>query len=96
MFGPVSGRLARLEVSLTGSKFLVRFSGVVTSNKSPRRSRRACDNFDGNFVLARKESYVQVNNFPSLCFSLIFVIPKRVSGLRVILNLEQINLYITL
>ena len=41
-----------------------------------------------------KKAIVQVNDFPSLCLSPIFVVPKRSGGLRVILNLKQLNLFI--
>ena len=44
--------------------------------------------------LLGKKAIVQVDDFPSLCLSPIFVIPKRSGGLRVILNLKKINLYI--
>ena len=44
--------------------------------------------------LLKKKAIVQVNDFPSLCLSPIFVVPKRSGGLRVILNLKQINLFI--
>ena len=44
--------------------------------------------------LISKNAIVQVNDFPSLCLSPIFVIPKSSGDLRVILNLKKINLYI--
>ena len=41
-----------------------------------------------------KGAIVQVDDFPLLCLSPIFVIPKKTGDLRVILNLKKINLFI--
>ena len=45
-------------------------------------------------ALLSKEAIVQIDDFPSLCLSPIFVIPKVTGGLRVILNLKDINVFI--
>ena len=44
--------------------------------------------------LILKNAIVQVDDFPSLCLSQIFVIPKKTGDLRVILNLKKINMFI--
>ena len=44
--------------------------------------------------LISKNAIVQINDFPSLCLSPIFVIPKKSGDLRVILNLKEFNLFI--
>ena len=44
--------------------------------------------------LISKNVIVQINNFPSLCLSPIFVIPKKSGDLHVILNLNEFNLFI--
>ena len=41
-----------------------------------------------------KNAIVQINNFPSLCLSPIFVIPKKSGDLDVILNLKEFNLFL--
>ena len=46
-------------------------------------------------VLICKNAIVQINNFPNLCLSLIFVIPKKSGDLCVILNLKEFNLFIS-
>ena len=42
-----------------------------------------------------KNAIVQINDFPNLCLSPIFVIPKKSGDLRVILNLKEFNLFIS-
>ena len=44
--------------------------------------------------LIQKNAIVQVDNFPLLCLSPIFVIPKKTGDLRVILNLKKMNVFI--
>ena len=44
--------------------------------------------------LISKNAIIQINDFPSLCLSPIFVIPKKLGDLRVILNLKEFNLFI--
>ena len=44
--------------------------------------------------LIQKNVIVEIENFPMLCLSPIFVIPKKSGELRVILNLKKINLFI--
>ena len=44
--------------------------------------------------LISKNAIVQINDFPSLCLSPIFVIPKKSGDLSVILNLKAFNLFI--
>ena len=41
-----------------------------------------------------KNTIVQINDFPNLCLSPIFVIPKKSGDLRIILNLKEFNLFI--
>ena len=43
------------------------------------------------FIL--KKAIVQIVDFPSLCLSPIFVIPKKTGDLRVFLNLKEFNLF---
>ena len=45
--------------------------------------------------LIQRNAIVQVDNFPLLCLSPIFVIPKKKGDLRVILNLKKINVFIS-
>ena len=75
--------------------FIPRFSGGVTTGyEHPQESRRACDYKDGKFVFARNESdrpgerLSEPLSFPNICCS------EALGGLRVILNLKQINLFI--
>ena len=42
----------------------------------------------------KKNAIVQIDDFPLLCLSPIFVIPKKTGDLRVILNLKKINVFI--
>ena len=44
--------------------------------------------------LIQKNAIVEVDDFPLLCLSPIFVIPKKTGDLRVILNLKKINVFI--
>ena len=44
--------------------------------------------------LISKNAIVQISDFPSLCLSPIFVIPKKSGDLCVILNLKEFNLFI--
>ena len=41
------------------------------------------------------QAFVRVDDFPSLCFSPIFVIPKKSGDLRVILDLKKIHVFIS-
>ena len=45
--------------------------------------------------LILKKAIVQIDDFSLLCFSPIFVIPKKTGDLRVILNLKKINVFIS-
>ena len=45
--------------------------------------------------LILKKAIVQIDDFPLLCLSPIFVIPKKTGDLRVILNLKKINVFIS-
>ena len=44
--------------------------------------------------LIQKNAIIEVDDFPSLCLSPIFVIPKKTGDLRVILNLKKMNVFI--
>ena len=44
--------------------------------------------------LIQKNAIVEVDDFPLLCLSPIFVIPKKTGDLRVILNLKKMNVFI--
>ena len=44
--------------------------------------------------LVLKNAIVQIDDFPLLCLSPSFVIPKKMGDLRIILNLKKINVFI--
>ena len=73
----------------------IKFSGVLRQvTSTPRDSVVQTTIGTEISSLLVKEAIVQVDDFPRLCLSPIFVIPKRSGGLRVIVNLKQMNLYI--
>ena len=45
--------------------------------------------------MIQKNAIVQIDDFPLLCLSPIFVIPKKTGDLRVILNLKKINVFMS-
>ena len=46
--------------------------------------------------LVQENAIVQIDDFPLLCLSPSFVIPKKMGDLRVILNLKKINVFISI
>ena len=71
------------------------FPGVIRKDTVPPRNTQALLSIQAEIDdLLSKNAIVQVNDFPFLCLSPIFVIPKSSGDLRVILNLKQINQFI--
>ena len=71
------------------------FPGVIRKATVTPRDPKALLSIQSEIKdLISKSAIVQVNDFPNLCLSPIFVIPKSSGDLRVILNLKQINLFI--
>ena len=72
------------------------FPGVLREITVPPRDQEAhlaiCK---GIRELILKQAIVQVDDFPLLCLSPIFVIPKKSGDLRVIFNLKKINVFIS-
>ena len=71
------------------------FPGVLREVTVPPRDPRVhvaiCEEIQ---ELIQKNAIVQIDDFPLLCLSPIFVIPKKTGDLRVILNLKKINVFI--
>ena len=86
-----------LSVVRQGFKISVKniFPGVLQEVTIPPRDQEAhlaiCKDIR---ELILKQAIVQVDDFPLLCLSPIFVIPKKSGDLRVILNLKKINVFI--
>ena len=71
------------------------FPGVLRKVTKPLRSLEAHRSvLEEISSLITKQAIVQVSDSPALSLSPIFVIPKRSGGLRVILNLKAINIFI--
>ena len=71
------------------------FPGVLRKVTKPLRSLEAHRSVLKEISsLITKQAIVQVSDSPALSLSPIFVIPKRSGGLRVILNLKAINIFI--
>ena len=71
------------------------FPGVIRQVTNVPRDQKALLSIQGEIRdLISKNAIVQIDDFPNLCLSPIFVIPKSSGDLRVILNLKQINLFI--
>ena len=71
------------------------FPGVIRQATVTPRDRKAVLSIQNEIRdLISKEAVVQINDFPNLCLSPIFVIPKSSGDLRMILNLKKINLFI--
>ena len=71
------------------------FPGVLRKVTKPLRSLEAHRSvLEEISSLITKQAIVQVSDSPALSLSPIFVIPKRSGGLRVILNLKAINVFI--
>ena len=72
------------------------FPGVLREVTVPPRDPKAhlaiCKEIQ---ELILKKAIVQIDDFPLLCLSPIFVIPKKTGDLRVILNLKKINVFIS-
>ena len=72
------------------------FPGVLREITVPPRDQEAhlaiCKEIR---ELILKQAIVQIDDFPLLCLSPIFMIPKKSGDLRVILNLKKINVFIS-
>ena len=72
------------------------FPGVLREGTVPPRDPKShlaiCKEIQ---ELILKKAIVQIDDFPLLCLSPIFVIPKKTRDLRVILNLKKINVFIS-
>ena len=87
-------------ISVVRQGFLIsvqnNFPGVLREDTVPPRDPKAhlaiCKEIQ---ELIQKNAIVQVDDFPLLCLSPIFVIPKKTGDLRVILNLKKINVFIS-
>ena len=64
---------------------------VTVPPRDPRVHVAICEEIQ---ELIQKNAIVQIDDFPLLCLSPIFVIPKKTGDLRVILNLKKINVFI--
>ena len=64
---------------------------ITVPTRDPKANQAICREIQ---ELTQKQAIVQIDDFPLLCISPIFVIPKMSGDLRVILNLKEINLFI--